>query len=150
MTPRGTKMLRRVAAGLMLLSLPAVVQGCNSPTSPAKPAGGGTRMVMDYDSYVANVAPVLHAKGCDAEGDCHGGGIRGSLELSPASAKNLSFDFEQIVLQVRPAPRDSSPLLTEPLAIDAGGTPHGFKPFASTSDPAWQALRQWVRAGVQR
>jgi len=149
-THGGAMNLRRAAAALVLLTLSAVVHGCSSPTAPAEPPGGGTRLVLDYEAYVANVAPVLHAKGCDTEGDCHGGGIRGSLELSPASAKDLRFDFDQVVLQVRPAPRDSSPILTEPLALAAGGTPHGFKPFASTGDPDWQALRAWVQAGVQQ
>lgn len=142
--------LRRAATALVALLLPAVVHGCTSPTAPPPAPGGGTRVVLDYDAYVATVAPVLTGNGCDAEGDCHGGGIRGSLELSPARAKNQRFDFDQVVLQVRPTPRDSSPILTEPLALAAGGTPHGSKPFASTDDPGWQALRAWVLAGVQQ
>jgi len=146
----GARNLRRAATAIVLLTLPAVVQGCTSPTAPTPPPGGGTRVVLDYATYVTDVAPVLHAKGCDAEGDCHGGGIRGSLELSPASAKNLAFDFDQVTLQVRPSPRDSSPILTEPLALAAGGTPHGIKPFDSTSDPDWQVIRAWVLAGVQQ
>lgn len=150
MTNHGNRNLRRAATALVLLTLPAVVHGCTSPSAPTPPPGGGTRVVLDYDAFVANVEPVLHANGCDAEGDCHGGGIRGSLELSPASAKNVRFDFDQVVLQVRPTPRDSSPILTEPLALAAGGTPHGFKPFASTQDTAWQAIRTWVLSGVQQ
>lgn len=150
MKSNGAWNLRRAATAMVLLTLPAVVHGCTSPTAPTQPPGGGTRVVLDYDVYVAEVAPVLHAKGCDAEGDCHGGGIRGSLELSPASAKDLRFDFDQVALQVRPSPRDSSPILTEPLALAAGGTPHGFKPFDNTADPDWQTIRAWVLAGVQQ
>ena len=43
----------------------------------------------------------------------------------------------------------ASPLLTEPLAIAAGGTPHGVKPFADTSDPDYQTMLQWIEAGRQ-
>lgn len=140
--------VRRAAAVAVLLALPAVVHGCSAPTSPAAVAGGGGRLMLDYDAFAASVEPVLQARGCDAGGDCHGAGIRGTFELSPQDAKNLRFDFDQVALQVRAAERDSSPILTEPLALTAGGTPHPYKPFAATSDSGWQALRAWVMSGV--
>jgi hypothetical protein len=98
--------------------------------------------------FEASVESVLVRHGCDAEGDCHGGGIRGTLELSPPSAKNARFDFDQVVLQVSATERDSSPILLEPLAAHAGGTPHQVKPFDSTSHPDFQAIRAWIQAGV--
>ena len=74
----------------------------------------------------------------------------GCIELSPPNAKDPQFDFEQVSLQVTAAPPESSAILTEPLALAAGGTPHaGNKPFASTSDPEYQAILQWILAGVQ-
>jgi len=92
---------------------------------------------------------VIARHGCDADGDCHGGGIRGALELSPAGAKDLHFDFDQISLEVSPTVPDSSPILTKPLSLAAGGTPHSFKPFASTSDSDFVSIRQWVLDGVK-
>lgn len=133
---------------LVLSVLPGVVQGCSSPTAPTPPPGGGQSIVLSFSEFEQTVEPVLMARGCDAGGDCHGGGIRGSLELSPAGAKDVQFDFDQVVLQVSATNRPSSPILTEPLAIAAGGTPHSVKPFASTSDPDYQAILGWIMDGV--
>lgn len=91
---------------------------------------------------------MLVAHGCDAEGDCHGGGIRGTLQLSPPGAKDTRYDFDQVALQVLATDPDRSPILTEPLALAAGGTPHGVKVFADTNDTEYLTLRAWVRAGA--
>jgi hypothetical protein len=131
-----------------LLALSGVVLGCVSPAAPAKPPGGGQRLVLSLDGFKATVSPVLERNGCDAGGDCHGGGIRGTLQLSPVTAKDLQFDFDQVSLQVDPYARDSSAVLTRPLAIAAGGSPHPYKPFTSTSDSGYVTIRQWVQAGV--
>jgi len=140
---------RSVAPLALALSvLPGVVQGCSSPTAPPPPPGGGQTLVLDFSQFEQTVEPLLVTHGCDATGDCHGGGIRGSLQLSPPGAKDARFDFDQVVLQVSAGTRSASPILTEPLAIDAGGTPHSVKPFASTSDPDYQAILTWIMAGV--
>ena len=91
---------------------------------------------------------MLVAHGCDADGDCHGGGIRGTLQLSPPGAKDTRYDYNQVVLQVTSANPDQSPILTRPLALAAGGTAHALKVFADTNDTEYRTLRAWVRAGV--
>jgi hypothetical protein len=133
---------------LVVCALPGVVHGCSSPTEPVQPPGGGQRLTLSYAQFEASVEPVLVQHGCDAGGDCHGGGIRGSFELSPQGAKNVQFDFDQVGLQVSAYDRDHSPILTEPLALAAGGTAHPVKVFADTSDADYQTLRGWIRAGV--
>jgi hypothetical protein len=133
----------------MAVALLALLHGCGAPTAPAPP-GGGQTLVLSFEQFERDVEPVLVRQGCDATGDCHGGGIRGSFELSPPGAKDVRFDFDQSALQVSVSPRESSPILTEPLALEAGGTPHGFKPFASTADPDYQAILQWVLDGEAR
>lgn len=140
----------RRAASLVItaLALPGVVHGCSSPTAPPDPPNGGTRIVLSYDEFATNVSPVLEQKGCSATGDCHGGGIRGTFELSPPGAKDIQFDFDQASLQVSATNRDASPILTEPLALGAGGTPHGVKPFSTTTDSGYVAIRQWIQDGV--
>ena len=142
--------IRRTAAplALALSVLPGVVQGCSSPTAPPAPPGGGQTLVLSFQQFEQTVQPVLVARGCDATGDCHGGGIRGSLQLSPPGAKDAAFDFGQVSLQVSAANRASSPILTEPLAIAAGGTAHSVKPFDSRSDPDYQTILAWIMAGV--
>ena len=105
-------------------------------------------MNLSFAGFQQTVEPVLSRQGCDAGGDCHGGGIRGSLELSPAGAKDAQFDFEQVSQQVWVSEPDSSPVLTRPLALAAGGTPHPYKPFASRSDSDFVTIRNWIMAGV--
>lgn len=138
---------RAASLALLLLALPGVVHGCSSPTAPADPPGGGRRIDLSFPLFEQNVSPVLVRHGCDAIPDCHGGGIRGTLQLSPPGAKDVRFDFDQVALQVSATAPDSSPILTEPLV---GGTPHAFKPFASTADSGYQAIRAWIMDGVQR
>jgi hypothetical protein len=136
----------------MLLSLLALwggAHGCASPpTRPPSPPSGGHVLVLSFADFQSSVSPVLERQGCDAGGDCHGGGIRGTFQLSPSTAKDLQFDFDQVVMQAYPTVRDSSPILTRPLAIAAGGTAHPFKPFATTSDPDYVSIRTWIMAGV--
>ena len=141
---------RRAWIAPALVALCASTAGCATPTAPPAPPSGGVSPTFDFALFTRTVSPVLERHGCDAGGDCHGGGIRGTLQLSPVGAKDLRFDFDQVVLQVLPALPDSSPLLTRPLALAAGGTPHPFKPFASTADSDWIAIRAWVMAGVGR
>ena len=136
------------AAGwLALLVLPVAWEGCSSPTQPAPPSGGQS-VVYSYDEFAATVEPVLIRQGCDAGGDCHGGGIRGTFALSPASAKDSRYDFDEAVLQVSGSAPSTSRLLTQPLATSAGGTPHPYKPFASAADSDYQAILKWVNDGV--
>ncbi len=129
-------------------ALPGALLGCTSPVAPPAPPSGGTALRLDYAAFASAVEPILVARGCDAEGDCHGGGIRGTLQLSPPSAKNSRFDFDQVSLQVLVNDPDRSPILTEPLAAAAGGTAHSVKPFADTTDTEYRTIRAWVRAGV--
>ena len=139
--------IRAIAIVLMLTPL-VCLAGCQSPTAPPPAPSGGNTLRLDYTEFAQAVEPILIQHGCDAGGDCHGGGIRGTLELSPAGAKNTQFDFDQVVLQVLPTVRDSSHILTKPLALTAGGVPHSVKVFATTDDPGYQAIRTWIQHGV--
>ncbi len=136
----------RLAPAVLL----AASAGCVSPSQPPAAPTGGARIELSYAEYVANVAPVVTRHGCDADGDCHGGGPRGTLQLSPPTAKDAHYDFEQLTLQVNPVQRDSSALLLRPLADAAGGRPHPMKAFASTADTDFVAVRGWILAGVTR
>ncbi len=141
--------LRRNAAGLAaLLALASGLQGCSTPTAPPSPPAGGQQLHLSFDLFAATVEPVLVRHGCDAGGDCHGGGIRGTFALSPQGAKDTHYDFQQACLQVWVAPRDSSPILRQPLAVDAGGLPHPVKAFSSTADSGYVAIHAWAWDGV--
>ena len=146
-TPKPSGGATRVVA---LLALPAAFLGCAAPTEPPVPPAGGQQLVLSYDQFGAEVEPILVRHGCDATGDCHGGGIRGTFELSPPGAKDTQFDFDQVSLQVRSPERDASPILTEPLALPAGGTPHGVKPFSTTNDSDYVSIRAWIQQAEPR
>jgi len=102
--------------------------------------------VLSFDEFQQNVEPIIVRQGCDAGGDCHGGGLRGALQLSPTGAKDVRYDFDQVSLEVSAVYPESSLILTKPLAVS--GTPHGYKPFASTSDPDYQTILAWILHGV--
>lgn len=137
----------RAVLGL-LLGLGAA--SCRGPAEPPAPPGGGREFTLDFALFTESVAPVLTHQGCDRDGDCHGGGIRGTFALSPVETKNVVFDFEQASMQVDPYDPTESPLLKKPLAEAAGGVPHSYQPFASTDDPGYQALLGWIERGEFR
>lgn len=111
--------------------------------------GGGQTADLSFTEFVSVVDPILRAQGCDAEGDCHGGGIRGTFQLSPPGAKDTAFDFQQTAQQVNAADPTASLILTEPLDEAAGGTTHAVQPFATVDDEDYQAILAWIEAGVQ-
>lgn len=149
MRVRGSGTQRRVLAlvsGSILAVLPAWLPACQSPKAPTIPSGG-QKYVLSFERFVQDIQPILSANGCNAAGDCHGGGIRGTLQLSPSEEPDAQFDFAQVVLQVFPWELDASPILTKPLSAAAGGEPHSFEPFASTDDPDYQAIHAWIEEG---
>ncbi len=129
----------------------AVASGCEkaSTTDPNPPSGGQT-FVLDYDVFATSINPMLSSHGCDNE-TCHGGGIRGTFELSPNGAKNVAFDFEQARMQVDGRDPVSSPLAMKPLAPECGGPGHaGGYVFTELDDPDYLAILAWVEAGEYR
>lgn len=125
--------------------------GCQeaSITNPVIP-GGGQELVLDYAQFEAEVVDIFTRRGCDSA-SCHGGGIRGTFQLSPASGKDPDFDFTQASLQVDALQREASALLLKPLAVQAGGTAHaGEGPtstFDSDADADYQKILTWILAG---
>lgn len=143
---------RRIAVLACCISCGAVLalaQGaCISGPSPdPDPPSGGRQYMLDYTVFEAQIDSILSDHGCDNI-TCHGGGIRGTYELSPSTAKNIDFDYEQSVLQVNGGDPELSTLLTKPLAEAGGGLAHaGGSAFASTSEPGYQAILAWILAG---
>jgi hypothetical protein len=140
---------RAPLVGAALAAPLSLAIGCASPTEPPAPVGGGAEYVLDYDAFAANVLPVLQSAGCRST-ECHGGGIRGTYQLSSPDDVDSRFDFDQTVLQVRPHELEESPILTQPLAVAAGGELHPYEPFESRDDPGYVALSAWVLSGETR
>jgi len=125
-----------------------VFAGCDhaSTTGPEPPAGGQT-YVLSYDTFSTTIEPILSGQGCDNM-NCHGGGIRGTFQLSPPNAKDVHFDFSQACMQVTPWDPKNSPLAMKPLAEECGGATHGGGAFFFTlDDPNYVAILQWVGSG---
>jgi hypothetical protein len=144
---------KRTATSALLLSCSAVVlavSGCRTtPVAPPEPPSGGQTFVLDYDTFVSTVAPIMTARGCDTVA-CHGGGIRGTFQLSPDTDKDVGLDFGQASLQVNGVNPPMSPLLMKPLAESAGGSAHAGSPqtgFVDESDPDYQTILAWISAG---
>ena len=135
------RMDRKIRAALLFLPSLLFYWGCSNPEEP-KPPSGGERFELSFERFTTEVEPILRNHGCASEGDCHGGGVRGTFSLSTAS--DLEFDFRQASLQVDGYAPERSPLLLKPLALAAGGVPHSAKPFATIDDPDYQLLRAWV------
>lgn len=120
-----------------------------SPSDPTPPSGGQT-YVLSYDKFAASVEPVLASLGCDNT-NCHGGGIRGTFQLSPPGNKDTHYDFKQACMQVSPWDPKDSPLVMKPLAEECGGATHaGGAFFFSLDDPNYLALLQWAESGVRQ
>jgi hypothetical protein len=97
----------------------AVASGCDrASTTDPNPPSGGQAYVLDYDVFATRIDSLLSAYGCDNL-TCHGGGIRGTFELSPSGDKDVAFDFAQARLQVN-GTTVSSPLIMKPLAPSGG------------------------------
>ncbi len=126
----------------------AFASGCDeaSPTDPTPPSGGQT-YVLDYGVFATTIDSLLSAHGCDNV-TCHGGGIRGTFELSPNGDKNVQFDFQQARMQVNGTNPVSSPLIMKPLAPECGGPGHaGGYVFTELDDPDYLAILAWIEAG---
>lgn len=152
MKRRFSKMMGRPTA--VLFSGMVLLCGCDTapPGDPAAPTGG-REFVLDQAAYTATVAPILTTKGCDNIA-CHGGGLRGSFELSPVDDKDYDFDFTQVTRQLNPLQPETSSLLTKPLAIPAGGVVHTAPSeefgFMTTADPDYQSILGWIESGELR
>lgn len=140
---------RSVAYALALLGCALVACDRASPNDPDPPTGG-QKYVMSYEVFANTINPILSSHGCNNL-NCHGGGIRGTFELSPPSDKDPVFDYEQASLQVYPPEPLESPLVMKPLAAECGGATHGGGSFFfSLDDPDYVAMLTWIENGEYR
>lgn len=115
---------------------------------------GATQPALNYDFFKTRVQPIFLAKrpGHARCVSCHGGSQAAVLILQPLSPGATTWtddqsrkNFEAAKLVVIPGSLQS-PLLTHPLAEEAGGDffHSGGKHFNSQNDPEWQTLKAWV------
>jgi len=110
---------------------------------------------LDFNAYRTRIEPVFLKKrqGNVRCYDCHSV-MNTRLRLQQFAAGDSAWTEEQSRLNldvvsrlVTPHEPMKSRLLLHPLAVEAGGDPThaGGKFWASTSDPEWQMIAEWVR-----
>ena len=144
------RLLELMSRQLLLLLVLGLIACDAADTTRPDPPGGGQELELDFARFEAEVTQILSQRGCDNL-SCHGGGIRGTYELSPSSDKDSQFDFVQTALQVDSYDPEGSLLLLKPLSQTAGGLAHaGEGPttsFASVDDADYQTILSWILAG---
>jgi hypothetical protein len=125
-----------MAAWILFIVL---LQAARAPTPPS---------TLDYASFKTNVLPFL----ADRCATCHSRSTAFRLEPLPPGRRAYTEEearrnFAAAARMVLPGVPLSSPLLTMPLAHEAGGTEMhtGGKYWTSQDDPEWKALASWVK-----
>jgi YVTN family beta-propeller protein len=127
------------------------------PASDAAKASTAANDALDFPTFRSTVQPIFlkerpgHAR-CYG---CHNASNRvfQLATLSPGQTdwndEQSRKNFENVLQLVIPGKPESSRFLLHPLAPEAGGDPFhsGGRQFASTSDPDWIAIMEWVRSG---
>lgn len=119
---------------------------------PVPSSSGST--LLNYEFFKTKVQPVFLAKrlGRARCVSCHASPHIALFHLRPLSPGSTTWNeeesrknFEETRLMVL-AGNLKSPLLTHPLAEEAGGDffHSGGKQFSSQNDPEWQILKAWV------
>jgi hypothetical protein len=139
-------MPRRVPVSLVFSIVLAATLALHG-RAPAEP-------VLDYEFYQSRVEPIFLKKRPNLARcyTCHVDGNNAfRLEkLTPGASawteEQSRRNFETVSLLVNAGDPASSRLLQQPLAPEAGGNVFhsGGRQFASTQDPDWQTIAQWI------
>jgi len=133
-----------------LLKLTAIV--LLSAAAPLLPSRAAPQ--LDYQFFKERVQPIFLQKReghtrcyvCHAEGNNAFRLKRLSSGATTWNEEQSRKNFEMASLLVNPGDSTTSRLLQQPLAPEAGGNVFhsGGRQFASTNDPAWKTLADWV------
>jgi hypothetical protein len=118
-------------------------------------AQGNKPGALDYEYFKAKVQPIFLAKRVGRARciSCHvtpTGPVFQLQKLSPGETtwneEESRKNFEAVTKLIALPGNPKSPLLTHPLAEDAGGDlfHSGGKQFPSQSDPEWKTLKSWI------
>ena len=137
----GARPIRIVAAAVMLVTAPQIA-------SRAAPT-------LDYDFFKSRVEPVFLQKRdgltrcyvCHAESNNAFRLERMAPGASAWSEEQSRKNFEMASKLVNPGDPDSSRLLMQPLAPEAGGNAFhsGGRQFVSKDDAGWKTIAAWVK-----
>lgn len=114
--------------------------------------------ILDYDRFMAEIEPLLITKTYASPGPsamtclaCHGDASNVAYSSYPLTAGQSRRNFLETARRVKLDQPDVSLVLLKPLAIAAGGVPHGVvandggKQFSNTTtDQSYRAILEWV------
>jgi len=141
----------------LLVPAPFPVAEAQLESSPGTP-DARQESLLDFETYRTRIEPIFlkqREKGARCY-DCHST-LTTRLRLEPLLAASSSWtesqsrkNFAFVQQLVTPGNPLQSRLLLHPLAAAAGGDPAhtGGKFWQTQSDPEWQILAAWVRAGA--
>ena len=135
-----------MAVARMTFALTAALLAASSAPRAAPP--------LDYEFFKARVQPIFLQKRdghtrcyvCHAEGNNAFRLERLSSGATTWNEEQSRKNFEMVSILVNPGEPETSRLLQQPLAPEAGGNVFhsGGRQFASKDDPNWKILADWV------
>lgn len=114
--------------------------------------------ILDYNRFISEIEPLLLTETYASPGPspmtcfaCHGDTSHAAFTAFPLRMNEPRQNFVEASRHVEVLSPDTSDLLLKPLAIAAGGTPHGLnandggEQFANTTtDVAYRTIQQWI------
>jgi hypothetical protein len=146
LSPRQARRFAKVAGALIVATMGAVPQ-----------AVWGAQGVLDYERFMRDIQPLLLTRQYTSPAagttcfSCHGSTSTAAFDAFPLFQDRPRDNFISTAREVKLDQPDTSLVLLKPLALAAGGVPHGEfgndggEQFQNTTtDTAYAAIRNWI------
>jgi acetyltransferase-like isoleucine patch superfamily enzyme len=113
--------------------------------------------ILDYDRFMRDIEPIITTRTFTSPGptpmtcvSCHGVSTHPAFTAYPIVVGQSRDNFTETARRVSVADPDVSLLLLKPLALAAGGVPHGVaandggEQFPTTQDSTFATIQQWI------
>jgi hypothetical protein len=113
--------------------------------------------ILDYDRFMRDIEPIITTRTFTSPGptpmtcvSCHGVSTHPAFTAYPIVVGQSRDNFTETARRVSVADPDVSLLLLKPLALAAGGVPHGVaandggEQFPTTQDSTYATIQQWI------
>ena len=140
------ELLRWLENGATETGLPPAAEAAagGAPCTPDIPDDFDTGEIQGHSSFERFENEVQPALATCSAGNCHGAPQADFFLSCGDDDAQTAFNFRQARAFVAD-PVAESPLLREPLAVEAGGAAHtGGVHFHETSDPAYESIAEWA------
>lgn len=122
----------------------------------AMPITHAAEGILDYNRFMTEIEPLLLTQTYSSPGpglmscfDCHGQSPSAAYTAFPLLTGQSRANFTEVGRQITLSDPDTSPLLLKPLALAAGGIPHGTgnnggEQFPTVLDANYQTILNWI------